>query len=164
MFRMNNRILSVALVCAFCVAAHAQEPPGCVANTHTKKQLKQHRTISGKLPKRKVLDLRKHHKVTPDKKIDNNVMPVFASPIYLPQEGMHGTAITASDGYLFVVVGEKLYKVNQKTLKTVQVSRLGQATLEVAKDAPKHKKKKAVASSDGVPKSHRPARSRSKTD
>ena len=52
--------------------------------------------------------------------------PVIAtvSPVYLPQGNSSGTAITASGGYLYVVEGHKLYKVNERTLKTVQVSTL----------------------------------------
>src|SRR4051812_11383337 len=119
---MNNRILSLTLtlLCASSLIARAQDPPGCAttAVTHTKKHLLNHKPrLKGRLPKGKPLHQRKRHTTTavePDNFGRN--MPVIASPIYMPQTNGGNAAITASNGYLYVVVGQKLYKVDQATL------------------------------------------------
>ncbi len=152
---MNLRILSLALAfaCASLLVAHAQEPPGCSVKSSHKKHAKavQHSEISGKLPKRKVLDLRRHKTAEPE---EPQAIPVIASPIYLPQAGTTGTAITASNGYLYVVVGERLYKVNEKTLKTVQVSQLGNREIERTASTTSKRRHKIVASTDDEPSPH----------
>lgn len=154
---MNKRILGfvLALVSASQLIAVAQEPPGCAPHSTKKKPRAQ---ISGKLAKGDVLDLRskkrsaKHAAATRKAADDPMQSPVIASPIFLSQPANSGTAITASNGFLFVVVGQKLYKVNEKSLKTVQVSELGVASrLALDSEAPK-KHHKTVASTHIKPK------------
>jgi hypothetical protein len=149
---MNNKLIGLALALACAASLVAQEPPGCVDKTHTRKQLRtaQKSEIRGKLPKRKVLDLRRKPARKSQSAFESDRMPIIASPIYLPQAaGTANAAITASNGYLYVVVGQRLYKVNEKTLKTVQVSTLGRVESSTASDSepPRHKRK-IVASND----------------
>ena len=73
--------------------------------------------------RRKVLDLRTH-------KATSGTSPFIASPIYIPQTAPVATAITASDGFLYVVSGDRLYKISQKSLKTIQVATLGRQPIE----------------------------------
>ncbi|HVT13390.1 MAG TPA: hypothetical protein VHE55_14075 [Fimbriimonadaceae bacterium] len=160
--------LALAFACASLPVAHAQEPPGCSVKSSPKKHSHakpaQHSEISGKLPKRKVLDLRRHKTAEPE---EAPSIPVIASPIYLPQAGTNGTAITASNGYLYVVVGERLYKVNEKTLKTVQVSALGNREVErTTSTATSKRRHKVVASTGDEPSPHKTTKKRraSKTD
>jgi hypothetical protein len=175
---MNNRFVSFALAlsCAAIVCALPQEPPGCVTKTHMRKHLvavsDQRSEISGKLPKRKLLDLRtkkkkRRHKAVPPVDNSDQMTPVIASPIYLPQSpAATGTAITASGGFLYVVVGQRLYKVSEKTLKTIQVSQLGhgQPVPAMASETPR-RKRKIVASNDEEPAKPLKKRHRSsKTD
>jgi hypothetical protein len=145
---MNNRVLSLALTlsCASLLCATAQEPPGCkpgqTTKTHTRKQLRaaseQKSEITGKLPKRS------RRSATRDS--DSNTTPFIASPIYLPSTNTGSAAITESNGFLYVVSGQRLYKVNEKTLKTVQVSALGRADEVPFMDSETPKRKKIVAS------------------
>lgn len=150
---MNNRVLSFVLTfaCASLVGAMPQEPPGCKSNTqssksHTKKQLRaaaeQKSEISGKLPRRDTAKTRKHKAATEDTERSGS-LPFIASPIYLPSTGSGpGTAITASNGYLYVVVGQKLYKVSEKTLRTVQISALSKvdSVPDLERDTPSKRK------------------------
>lgn len=161
---MNNRFLCLALALACAAPVFAQEPPGCAAksSTHTKKQLRTVDTpkrLKGTLPKRKTIDLRRNRTKAPES--DERLMPFIASPVYMPQAaGSGGTAITASNGYLYVVVEHKLYKVNEKTLKTVQVSYLS-PTRETVEPEPIKRKKTATRKEESKPRRRTHA---SKTD
>lgn len=169
---MNIRVLglSLALACAYSLCATAQEPPGCSVKrtrSHLLAESPQKSEITGKLPKRRVLDLRKKKKTIARQSDGESQMPIIASPIYLPQASDSGTAITASNGYLYVVVGETLYKVNEKSLKTVQVSRLSRSPIKSASSSETPKRhKKMVASTDDEPSPRATTKKRhsSKTD
>src|ERR1044072_4194375 len=123
---MNKSMLRPVLLPVF-ASLWAQDPPGCsvkTASTRSKNQLrtstKSKTTLKGKLPAPKRSSTRSK---SPER--DDRAVPLIASPIYLPQSSSGAnTAITASNGYLYVVVGSKLYKVNEKTMRTVDVTTL----------------------------------------
>lgn len=167
---MNNRLLSFMLTvsCASLLAlAHGQEPPGCKTQTHTRKQLRStasRKSEHGKPATHKVLDLRRSKRRSAAKAQARSEpaslqTPVIASPIYLPQANSPGTAITASSGFLYVVVGQKLYKVNEKSLKTVQVAQLG-SMIEPGTASMTGKIRKIVASTEGEQTTPRPTKRR----
>jgi hypothetical protein len=131
---MNRWILSLALSFA-CASIFGQEPPGC--NTKTTKTAKHLMAVStdrstgkSKTPKRRVLDLRKNTK-RPAKREASEYFPVIASPIFVPQESA-GTAMTASNGFLYILSDGRLYKVSEKTLKTIQVATISRLINEPA--------------------------------
>lgn len=126
---MNKSVLSLVLFCVF-ASLWAQEPPGCSVKSATTRTKSQLRTKSGsKTPLKGKLTTSKRTTTrsrTSDR--DERAVPLIASPIYLPQSSSGAnTAITASNGYLYVVVGNKLYKVNEKTMRTVEVTTLSSA-------------------------------------
>ncbi|HTQ09661.1 MAG TPA: hypothetical protein VMI31_06280 [Fimbriimonadaceae bacterium] len=142
-----NKGLMLALLCAALVVADGQEPPGCsirsqtVSYTHSGEHAKhaaarRHKTKPRK-PRRKTAAL--------EGAIDRLSAPVIASPIYVPQPGERSAAaITESRGFLYVVVGNKLYKVDETTLRTVKTSELGLREETSPRDKPaSHKGKKA---------------------
>ncbi len=132
---MNKTIASLALALLFVVQGAALSPHHhkAKASKHTAKHaLRQHKEITGRLPS--VVDLRTHKHKRRVVALDQGNMPVIAnvSPVYLQQGNPPGTAITASGGFLYVVVGQRLYKVSEKTMKTVQVSTLAKLEAQAA--------------------------------
>jgi hypothetical protein len=175
MFMMNKRTWATALLLVVAALVVAQEPPGCRSNSsrhgrkHVKAPVAQIHEIKGRLPHRPAINRRKAQEITFD---PDQARPVIAtvSPLYIPQPAGSGSAITASKGYLYVVVGQKLYKVDETTLKTVQVSTLGRPERVMAADEPVRKK---LARGDAAKKKQRvvasrdeesPKRRSSKTD
>jgi len=159
---MNNRLLclGLALLCAPAFAAHLQEPPGCsvksasaahvavLAETPTEPA---HHSKRKKARNTKTSNRKRSVHPTEFEDLHG---PVIASPIYLPQPGQgSAAAITESRGYLYVVVGQRLYKVDEKTLRTVQTSPLGLREERETKSAASPKKRKRLASDeDGSPR------------
>jgi hypothetical protein len=146
---MNMKLGAIALALVASLAI-AQEPPGCRADNSRHGRGQRKTEITGHLTKRSSPPKRRKKTAESD---EGRLSPVIASvsPVYFPQNG-DGTAITASGGYLFVVVGQKLYKVDEKTLKTVQVSTLGRVSPKTASDSevPKRKKKRMASRDSGL--------------
>jgi hypothetical protein len=148
--------------------ALTQEPPGCnTKTTQTRKHLKtvstQRSQTKSKTPKRRVLDLRSNKttkRSTP--KVSSENYPVIASPIFVPQDnGGGGTAITSSNGYLYIVMDKKLYKISERTLKTIQVTQLGRSFDEPAvRTSPTPKRRSVVASKEQSPTPRKATKSR----
>jgi len=141
-FRMNIGLV-LAFFASSILGACAQEPPGCSIRSDTVaySRSSEHATRAVHHT-RKTKPRKARHEL--EGAVDHLTAPVIASPIYVPQADGSGAAITESRGFLYVVVGKRLYKVDEKTLRTVQTSELGlrEETSPRAKPA-SHKGKKA---------------------
>jgi hypothetical protein len=154
---MNIRLLGVVATLSFTSILFAQGKTQVRDSQHLVASIdSQDPGTDEDSPKRKVLDLRKKkkkkHAVAQQPMVTGSTMPVFASPIYLPQPSAPGTAITASNGFLYIVAGQKLYKVSEKTLKTMQVSVLGRSDERTTGiEDTRKRRRKIVASNEDEP-------------
>ncbi len=154
---MNQRLVSLALgLLGTCAIALPQEPPGCTDRTTIRKHLRV-QSQDSKTRRPAVLDLRrKKHTATKRAKtrqVEPALFqnPMVATPIYMPQPAPStATAITESRGFLYVVVGQKIYKVDEKTMRTLQVSQLGKLPDNLA-SSETDKRHKILASSEDDP-------------
>lgn len=117
---MNLRLL-VAVPALGCLAAWSQEPP----TPSSRKPARIAASAKTSPPKTeftdRTLDLRRSKRPSEPASRNDPMMPLIASPVFVPQTaGPAAPAMISSQGYLYVVSGDTLFKVSERTMKVVQ--------------------------------------------